>query len=141
MGSPGFGSDTHRYSANVSYMGGSSLQTLWHTHLPPSTPTSIESKLPSHFQKQAVHNFLKHCVLESEGSLICIPMCMDHSKCGEDSRRHRPPPGEDKVCLQEALEKAQGASSSRTGIGGGGDEASSLFLLSLHPVHPKEELI
>lgn len=73
-------------------------------------------------------------------SLPHIPMCIDHSKCGED-RRNGAPPGGDRVYLQEVLEKAQGASSSRTGTGDGGDEADFLFLLSLYSVHPQEELI
>lgn len=48
-------------------MGGSRLQTLDHSHLPPSTSVSTASKLPTHSQKWAAHDFLKHPVLGSEG--------------------------------------------------------------------------
>lgn len=83
-----------------------SLQTLFHSHLPPLEvlyASVRDQQAPSkYFQKQAAYNFPKHSVLEvGRPHLPGIIVCPDDTRYGEDRRRrHRPSQGGDSSALE-----------------------------------------
>lgn len=96
-----------------------SLQTLFHSHLPPLEVlyASVRDQQASskYFQKQAAYNFLKHSVLEvGRPHLPGIIVCPDDTRYGEDRRRrHRPSQGGDSSALETGLSKEEFKSSPR----------------------------
>lgn len=103
----------------------------------------LRPSTPKRFWEQAAHNFPRLSVLHLEGlTLLASPCAFSwerQEKPQASSKRWQFGSG-DAACVQEALEKAQGASYSQTGTEGGGGEAGSLFPPSLDFVRPKEML-
>lgn len=136
-GLPALDSTHIRDPANVYYV----QTSLFRPHLCQCPPAA---SIPKHLQKWAAHNFWKGLFWSWKASLTCVSRPHQVWRRQEEKTQAFPGKGQcgsgDGVCPKENLRSLQDTTPSRTGMGGRGGTAGSLFSLSPNCLHPKGEL-